>query len=284
MQQSYPQQHQSRRLLPPFEHSYETIIHKNVYSSYILIIPTGTPSYIWINKDGVFLQNTKEEKKIQCSTSSSLAKGRGTLFYGVYFHYKGLSFYAIEDIFYYKGDNISTNSYEQKIGILETILKREIQQQSTNNIDEIIIGLPIITTSEGLKRMSFDDIPYSVKYIQFRNNQKQRGNHRFQLPYNEVGEQFRVMTVYPDVENDIYYLFGEDNNSCGVACIPDYKTSVFMNSIFRNIKENANLDAIEESDDEENETNENIVELKKECKMNCKFHPRFKKWIPIEIV
>ena len=282
MQQPYPQ-YQRRRLLPPFEHSYETIIHKNVYSSYILIIPTGIPSYIWITKDGSLLQNTKEEKKFQCSTSPSLTKGCGTLFYGVYFQYKGISFYAIEDILYYKGDNISSNSYQEKIGILETILKREIQQQSTNNIDEIIIGLPIITTQDGLKRISFDDLPYSVKYIQFRNNQKQRGNHRFQLPYNKFGEQYRVMKVRPDIENDIYYLFDDDDKSCGVACIPDYKTSVFMNSIFRNIKENINLDAIEESDDED-ELDNDIVDLKKECKMICKFHLRFKKWIPIEVV
>jgi superfamily II DNA/RNA helicase len=36
-----------------------------------------------------------------------------------------------------------------------------------------------------------------------------------------------------------------------VAFIPDYSTSVMMNKLFRNIKENQNLDALEESDDEE---------------------------------
>ena len=36
-----------------------------------------------------------------------------------------------------------------------------------------------------------------------------------------------------------------------VACIPNYKTSMMMNALFRNIKENRNLDLLEESDDEE---------------------------------
>ena len=36
-----------------------------------------------------------------------------------------------------------------------------------------------------------------------------------------------------------------------LACIPDFTTSVKMNKLFRNIKENKNLDALEESDDEE---------------------------------
>ena len=35
--------------------------------------------------------------------------------------------------------------------------------------------------------------------------------------------------------------------------IPDYKTSVFMNDLFRTIKENKNLDLLEESDDEEDD-------------------------------
>ena len=37
----------------------------------------------------------------------------------------------------------------------------------------------------------------------------------------------------------------------GIAAIPDYKTSVLLNKVFRNIKENDNLDALEESDNED---------------------------------
>ena len=54
-------------------------------------------------------------------------------------------------------------------------------------------------------------------------------------------------------EADIYnlYCLDVDDFECiGLAHIPDYNTSVMMNKLFRNIKENDNLDAIEESDDE----------------------------------
>lgn len=54
-----------------------------------------------------------------------------------------------------------------------------------------------------------------------------------------------------------------------IAAIPDYKTSVFMNALFRNIKENRSLDALEESDDEDEFENTNIdkfVDLTKKLK------------------
>ena len=60
-----------------------------------------------------------------------------------------------------------------------------------------------------------------------------------------------------------------------------------MNSIFRIIKENNNLDALEESDDEEefeNTTEDKYVDLKKRVTMECRLHPTFKKWVPIKLL
>jgi len=59
-----------------------------------------------------------------------------------------------------------------------------------------------------------------------------------------------------------------------------------MNSIFRTIKENVNLDSLEESDDEEEFENINLdkfVDLEKEVKMKCVFISKFDSWKPIEI-
>jgi hypothetical protein len=58
---------------------------------------------------------------------------------------------------------------------------------------------------------------------------------------------------------------------------------VLLNKIFRNIKENDNLDALEESDDEdefENNKEDRFVYLEKECMFNCVFNHKFKKWMP----
>ena len=50
---------------------------------------------------------------------------------------------------------------------------------------------------------------------------------------------------FDDIDNDSSVTYYD------IACIPDYKTSVMMNSLFRDIKENRNLDFLEESDSEE---------------------------------
>ena len=72
-----------------------------------------------------------------------------------------------------------------------------------------------------------------------------------------------------------------------IAFIPDYKTSVMMNSLFRNIKENINLDALEESDDEEEFENislDKFVDLDKKYVMKCLYLSKYKLWQPIEVV
>ena len=72
-----------------------------------------------------------------------------------------------------------------------------------------------------------------------------------------------------------------------MACIPDYKTSVQMNKHFRFIKENAKLDALEESDDEEefeNISDDKFVNLKKIVYMKCVYMKKFRKWKPVECV
>ena len=57
-----------------------------------------------------------------------------------------------------------------------------------------------------------------------------------------------------------------------------------MNSIFRKIKENYDLDKLEESDDEEefeNISEDKYVFLDKQEKFNCVYNNRFKRWVPI---
>ena len=96
--------------------------------------------------------------------------------------------------------------------------------------------------------------------------------------------------VRPDIQDDIYYLYClnglHKEEQYSVAHVPDYKTSVMMNKLFRVIKENANLDALEESDDEEEFENEDahkFVHLNKSYKMVCVFNYKFKKWVPIKL-
>ena len=59
-----------------------------------------------------------------------------------------------------------------------------------------------------------------------------------------------------------------------------------MNGLFRNIRENRNLDYIEESDDEEDFEDTRLdkyVDSEKTLVMECVFHKKFKKWVPVRV-
>jgi hypothetical protein len=106
--------------------------------------------------------------------------------------------------------------------------------------------------------------------------------------------QYRYPTVFQvtaDIQFDIYHMFAFGKNSkpvyYNIAYIPNYKTSVFMNSLFRKIKENSNLDLIEESDDEEefqNMEEDKYVDIDKVLSIEFTFNPKFKKWVPMRVV
>jgi len=106
-----------------------------------------------------------------------------------------------------------------------------------------------------------------------------------------------VFIVRPNIQNDIYELFVMPDASNrqkaesepifhNFALIPTFKTSVFMNRLFRNICENERIDTMEESEDEddfENTDPDKYVTLSKEYIMTCRFNKRFCKWVPVEI-
>lgn len=102
----------------------------------------------------------------------------------------------------------------------------------------------------------------------------------------------RTFYVKADIQNDIYYVLHALDEpitqNTMIAHIPNYKTSVMMNTIFRNIKENRNLDALEESDDEDEikdlDKCSKLVDLDKCVKMECTFNVRFKRWHPVALL
>jgi hypothetical protein len=122
---------------------------------------------------------------------------------------------------------------------------------------------------------------YVVKSSDNNNNSINNNN-------NNSNNKYKILVVSADIQNDVYHLVDpNDVSNKLIASIPDYKTSVMMNALFRNIKENRSLDALEESDDDDEFENTNIdkfVDLTKKIKMKCVFNHRFKKWTPIECV
>ena len=104
-------------------------------------------------------------------------------------------------------------------------------------------------------------------------------------PYPPTAKEV-VFKVKADVQTDVYHLYGHDDILFDTCCIPTYTASVMMNGIFRTIKENNNLDALEESDDEDEFENDKIdkyVDLSKSCNFVCVYNNKFKKWTPVRI-
>lgn len=102
-----------------------------------------------------------------------------------------------------------------------------------------------------------------------------------------------VFLVSADTDDDIYHLFCYDNRSADnytymdLAYIGTRKESKYMNSQFRNIRENGNVDLGEESEDEDlfqNVNPDKYVDLSKKVKMNCVFQNRWRRWTPVSVV
>ena len=98
--------------------------------------------------------------------------------------------------------------------------------------------------------------------------------------------------VKADVSYDVYHLYAKKSKPqygevlYQYAFVKNIETSILLNNIFRNMKENKLLDAVEESDDEdefENVKEDRYVDLQKKILMECEFSYKFKKWTPIRI-
>jgi hypothetical protein len=106
--------------------------------------------------------------------------------------------------------------------------------------------------------------------------------------------QYKYPTVFQvtaDIQFDIYHLFAYGRNKkpiyYNIAYIPNCKSSAFMNGLFRKIRENKNLDYIEESDDEDDFQNmeeDKYVDINKVLLIECTFHQKFKRWVPVRVV
>ena len=249
----------------------------------------------------------------------------GTILYGTLIETEGKKpIFVIEDILFYKGITMKNIFFNEKLGFLERIFKEHIIENKKNSM---ILSLPAIwyineTTDYDCNyfipefwksRMS----KFHIHHIQYRcltetspymnvfnQNVFTNANTKKEIIYKPMNTkhiienfskpQYKLPTVFlvsADIQYDIYHLFvyGKSSQTIyyNVAYIPNYTTSVLMNKIFRKIRENENLDYIEESEDEEdfeNTAEDKFVDLQKTIMMECIFSVKYKKWIPKKVV
>lgn len=385
---SFEEQSEVLRNFPStIKFSYERRTHKKVLSDLYVIIPKGKKYFVWITqrnrKNICFFLEIGYQNKIMNIFYRYAAfddiLSYGTVFYGTLFRtnsdrtessdnsynssksiHKG-DIFSVEDIFYYKGNDISNYSYEDKLNTIKNIFETKLRYNTSFTSNGVVFGIPYITTNFIQACSIAEKLPYSVYSIQYRYLKEKNSNQSSSVieiyhfasntnantntntntftncnnndhnssndMYNNTSHTshmsfsakdyttknttdtgntttityvkqksfsndiYKVFYVKPDLQNDIYYLYHLNSTnfegiSKEIAHIPDYKTSVFMNKLFRNIKENKNLDSLEESDDEEEFENiqiDKFVDLNKITKMRCIFNHKFKKWVPISV-
>jgi hypothetical protein len=296
---------------PKFELSYETMMHNKVHEYDIMCaIPEGDKCFAWFtvheNEHVCFIRNKQENQMVQKMTIAitsfhdSLVYGQGTVLYGTIFKYNDVSCFCIEDMYYYKGSDLTNYSYLKKLQLIRQCLEKELCSNALTN-KFTIFGLPIFKTNFSSLLQEIALLPYKVDKIQYRffNSKKvlavkyykpNTNKNVFERGTNAITKTNKaVFKVSPQIQTDIYNLFVYNDGKeefFSIAFIPDYNTSVLMNKLFRNIKENINLDALEESDDEaefENEKEDKYVFLDRSFKMNCQYNHKFKKWVPVSL-
>jgi hypothetical protein len=309
-----------RQRFPSFEPSYETVIHKNVPNTYNLAvaIPVGRKSYAWFtfskDTDALYIMDLDKDKRIVKTTAVASEfvdpLSVGTVVYGIMMPESNV--FIVEDLYYFKGIPMHGLTFGEKLHYIHDFLSHDIP-------GPVKFMLPVLWHGqqfdcESIHTMQF---PYPVHHVQFRSlttivpylnysmsrkektveNKVPIENTRVEykpVAFDFTKPQYRQSTVFhvmADMKFDIYHLFARD--SCdtlayyNTAYIPSYKTSIFMNGLFRNIKENANLDYIEESDDEadfENIKEDRFVDLQKVVYIECVFNYKFKRWTPMRVM
>jgi len=287
---------------PNLELSYDYIDHTKASKyDYYMAIPYGKKYFIWFtyyNKSRCcFLISMDRDNKIQhvenILTVNNDDLHYGTILYGTMINHDNYKYYVTQDVYMYKGEMTNNYKNNQKLNIFKSLFQYDIQQEIYLE-NQIILSLPVIDCEYSKIVEQSNKLIYDIYDIQCWN----RNYHKSQfISYRErKGQQNNnysmraTFNITADIQTDIYNLHcyhdGNFNHYYDVAYIPSYKTSVFMNSLFRNIKENINLDSLEESDDEdefEDVRLDKYVDLDLQLKVDCMYNSKFKKWVPFKL-
>ena len=290
-------------------------------------IPNGKKQMMWFtyygDADVCYLMDMNKENKITKIIKTDIQYNNKlayeTILYGTLCPIDDRNTFIIEDIYYFCGLPVKHLLFGEKLTYLHTMMSSYI----TNN-SSMVIALPYICSVVGdnklLDSLQFYEsvvtkTAYISHHIQFRssNTISPYLNHTYKKKQEQVVSSEPDIILFPrsdldyyaqtkmnsavfkvtaDIQNDIYHLFAYDPaiknfTYVNIAYIGTRKLSVYMNDLFRNIRENKNVDYGEESEDEDmfqNVSADKYVDLKKEYKMFCIFHKKFKKWVPVNTV
>ena len=295
-------------LLQNIPYCVEAIMESPIFEHNLCIaIPCGVKGMVWFTQNNCHILTLSKDRRsfdnVTIDSSVVYYPLQDTLLYGTfYFINNNEQFYfTIEDIFTYKNTDVSTYSIDVKIHIWKYLLDYEISSFDMNH-SPFIIGIPFMAASWKEICGMLPHISYKIQSIRFHSNSEtqweklvfttSRIHYHYLITPNdsqknnndyEVKQTMGTFLVQADSKIDIYYLYTETQQEyIGVACVQTLKTSNYLNTIFRNIKEDMNLDTLEESDDEYDSCHM-VADTTKMVRMECVYNTKFKKWTPIRL-
>lgn len=309
--------------LPIFELSYEIFKHNTTTpcrttEEWSFHIPVGPKWFLWFSfrgkKHGLYWMELNRNHLIQRvffeeatpPSSLDISAFYGSIFYGTQ---TPVSF-VLEDVFYFKGNFVHCLPEISKWELFPPFLQQHRQYSLSLPVINGDLEKPVpypthhIQIRHLTKTCPFTNYPVSKSPIQPQKSQP-NPNQQHQFKEAEIDEmdekrwkpvyknwrkeQYQkdtVFSVQADPADDIYrlYTFGPNRTLLfyDFCMVPDYETSKKMNSLFRRLRENQNLDWIEESDDEDETNNSTLLEQQHRL-ITCRFHTKFRKWVPIDL-
>ena len=262
-------------MLPKINKLFKTI-PSFIKSDYYFSIFYGKKYYLWFtyenNKHIVKLYDDKNNfvENISLCYSKHLY---GLILYGIIYNNK---YFIIENICYYQNKQFKKNNKDKLF-----LLKEIFNNYKPLKYDKFILNMPIIDSNydnllSQLEKYKY--IVYGIASANYDNNHYQIHKYKQNI--------VRSFIIKAEFQSDIYSIYNDNMDFIDYLYIGCYKDSVKMNQIFRTIKENDNLDYLQESDDEdfENTNYDKYVDLSLSIKMECVMSNKFKKWIPIKQV
>ena len=275
---------------------------------YYILYPKGRRGYLWFTyykKEMlcllIFINSKKfddisnEFYKYEINYDNTLCYNN-VLLIGTYFYkYNNNNksslqhYYVIDSVLNYNYYNANIRANNNNCFNTKLNLCKKVVEAITNSTFNINLGI-ILDNYDSIFKIIYK-LNYDIYCVACYSNNKYLGNFILNIQLSKTinknetnyGYNFKVTaTLTPD----IYNLFILENNKeifYEYALIDSYKTSVFMNDLFRKIKENKNLDLLEESDDEDEFENINLekyVNLGKTYIIECFYNKKFKKWVP----
>lgn len=240
----------------------------------------------------------------------------GTILYGTMVRSTaGKHHYLVcDNIFQYKGVDMAHTSYTKKIATIQKLLFEDVSSKVySHNFMSFATPCMFSGFADAMYTMKNSSLmaysPYCIQVWKTNNSQPFGMVHAtsavdFDMQDTGVGGTTGRLGVNPilsklavnraesitranllvtcEAEQDTYSYHDVRTNTRKHLCVPTFKDSVALNAIFRNYKENVNLDTLEESDEEDefediSDTKYSNVGMEKN--VTCEYNKNLSGWV-----